>query len=292
MIKKRGSGTTIRPDQTTSDMKSLELKSNTELLKAIDGMMALPAEEIDMDFVDECLDILQKRAPVMEDYDPMKTLDKLQEEHPALFEIEENPPVEVVPKAAVPKPKHGKGTALFRYTGAFVAAVLCFVVTAGAFGYKPVRALFKWANDTVEQYRNPSGLMELSPDDPSEYRSLDDALETNGLDSADRLNWIPKDYSFSYVRVDRFSNVIQISAIYESERGELVVQILTSDGLEWKTRTESDVKGTKYEQNNTVYFISTNVDLTIAGWDDEKYSYEISGQISEKEIKKMIDSIT
>ena len=105
MVKNGGSGNTIGPRRCTHDIKSLESKTNTELLKAIDDMMALPAEEIDTDFVNACLDLLQDRAPITEAYDPQKTLDRLHEEHPALFEIEE-PPVKTAPKAAK-KPKHG-----------------------------------------------------------------------------------------------------------------------------------------------------------------------------------------
>lgn len=289
MIKNGGSGNTIGPRQSTYDIKSLESKTNTELLKAIDDMMALPAEEIDMDFVNACLDLLQDRAPITETYDPQKTLDRLHEEHPALFEIEETP-VKAT-DAETSKPKKGRGT-VFRYAGAFAAAVLCLVVTANAFGYNPIQALFRWVNDTIQIYSNPSGLLELPPDDPSEYHSLDEALEANGLESADRITWIPKDYAITRVRIGKFQGTMQASAIYEADRGELVVRILTLDDEDWRTRAEGSVEGEKYEHNDTVYYISSNFEMTKAGWEDEKYSYVVSGQISEEEVKKMIDSIT
>lgn len=286
MIKSKGSDGTIRPDQNTFDIKDLEAKSNTELLEAIEAMMARPAEEIDGDFVDACLDILQDREPVMEDYDPQATLDRLHEEHPALFEIEEAPPAKAAPA------KHRRRVPLLRYTGAFVAAVLCLVVTANAFGYHPIQAFFRWVNDTVQIFSNPSGLMELPPDDPSEYHSLDEALETSGLESADRISWIPKDYSITRVQIDKFKNTVQASAIYESNRGELVVRILAVDGGDWSIRAESSFEGLEYRHNNTVYYISSNFDIIKTGWEDDRYSYEISGQVSEEEVKKMIDSIT
>ncbi len=290
MVKNGGSGNTIGPRRCTHDIKSLESKTNTELLKAIDDMMALPAEEIDTDFVNACLDLLQDRAPITEAYDPQKTLDRLHEEHPALFEIEE-PPVKTAPKAAK-KPKHGWDAMVFRYTGAFVAAALCLVVTANAFGYNPIQALFRWVGDTIQLYSNPSGLMELPPDDPSEYHSLDEALEANGLESADRITWIPRDYAFSDAQVSKFNNTVQVSAIYESARGELVIRILAVDRADWSTKAESDFEGIEYRRNDTVYYISSNFDITKAGWENDGYSYVISGQISEEEVKKMIDSIT
>lgn len=291
MIKNGGSGNIYGPRQSAHDIKSLESKNNTELLKAIDDMMALPAEEIDMDFVNACLDLLQDRAPIMETYDPQKTLDRLHEEHPALFEIEKLP-AKAMPDAATSKPKKRRGIAVFRYAGAFVAAVLCLVISASAFGYHPIQTLFRWVNDTIQIYSNPSGFLELPPDDPSEYHSLDEALEANGLETADRITWIPKDYSLTHVRVSLHSKSLQVSAIYEAERGELAVRILAVDKADWSTRAESDFEGTEYRCNDTVYYISSNYEITKAGWEDEKYSYVVSGQISEEEIKKIIDSIT
>lgn len=289
MIKNGGSGNTIGPRQSTYDIKSLESKTNTELLKAIDDMMALPAEEIDMDFVNACLDLLQDRAPITETYDPQKTLDRLYEEHPALFEIEETP-VKAT-DAETSKPRKGRGT-VFRYAGAFAAAVLCLVVTANAFGYNPIQALFRWVNDTIQIYSNPSGLLELPPDDPGEYHSLDEALEANGLESADRITWIPKDYSLANVRVSPRSKTVQVSAIYGAERGELAIRILALNADDWGGKAEGDIEGTPYMHNDVTYYISSNFDITKAGWEDEKYSYVVSGQISEEEVKKMIDSIT
>lgn len=287
MIERKGSGATVGPNQNMTDIESLELKSNPELLKAIDDMMAQPAEEIDMDFVNACLDILQKRAPVMEGYDPQAALNKFQDKHSYLLESEAKPSAKVVQV-----PKRTRVTRKFRYAGAFVAAMLCIVVTANAFGYNPVQALFKWANDTIQLFSNPSGLLELPPDVSSEYRSLDDALEANGLHAANRINWVPKDYSLVDIEVMSRSNRTKVSAIFESERGELVIEIRTFNNPDWHGVVESDFDGTEYRHGNTVSYISSNYEFTIAGWLDDKYSYEISGQISEEEIKKMIDSIT
>ena len=287
MIEKKGSGAKIDPNQNMTDIKSLELKSNTELLNAIDNMMAQPAEEIDMDFVDACLDILQKRAPVMEGYDPQAALNEFQDKHSYLLESEAIPSAKVVQV-----PKRTWATRKFRYAGAFVAAVLCFVVTANALGYNPVQSFFRWIDDTIQVYFNPSGLMELPPDDPSEYHSLDEALDALGVVSADRITWIPNDYAISRVRVSSLSELTKISAMFESERGDLVVLILSYNSAEWGGIAEGDFEGTVYERNDTAYYISSNFEFTIAGWRDEKYSYEISGQVSEEEVKKMIDSIT
>lgn len=287
MIKKKGSGATVSSSQDMSDIKSLESKSNTELLEVINDMMALPAEQIDMGLLDACLDILQKRAPVMENYDPQAEWEAFQDKHSLLLELGKKPSSQ-----EVPSPKHARSRWVVRYAGTLVAAVLCIVVAAEAFGYHPVQSLIKWINDTVQVYTNPSGLMELPTDNPSEYHSLEEALDACGATSADRITWVPKDYSISSVRMSTISELIKISAIFESDRGDLVFRIFGLDGGEWNSIAEGSVEGIEYTRNGTTYYITSNYDFVKAGWQDEKYSYEISGQISEEEIKKMIDSIT
>lgn len=277
---------TIGPNKNITDIESLELKSNTELLKAIDDMMAQSAEEIDMDFVDACLDILQKRAPVMEGYDPQAALNEFQDKHSYLLESEMKPSAKVIQA-----PKRTRVIRKFRYAGAFAAAVLCFAFTANAFGYRPAQRFFQWVNDTIQIVSNPSGLMELPSDNHTEYHSLDEALDANGFDSASRITWIPQDYSLSSVQARSLTDLTKVSAIFESERGELVIEIRAFNSTEWCGTVESDFDGEVYQHNDFIYYVSSNYEFTIAGWLDDTYSYEISGQITKEEIKKIIESI-
>lgn len=284
MMKGQGSENTVRPNQLTFDIESLKSKTNTELLAAMDEMLARPAEEIDGDFVDACLDILQDRAPVEETFDPQEALDRLHGEHPALFEEE--------PPAKVPGKKRGRPFPLSRYMGIAAAAVLCLVVTANAFGYNPIQALFRFVNDTIQTFSNSSGVMELPPDDSGGYHSLDEALNTCGADTADRITWIPRDYSIANVLVISSEDLLLVTAIYTAERGEIAVKIIDTKGFDLRGTIESDLNGSMYERNGMTYTITSNYDLKKAVWSDENYSYEISGQVSKHEMKKILDSIT
>lgn len=38
-------------------------------------------------------------------------------------------------------------------------------------GFQPVQAVLRWAEGIIQIYTNPSGIMELPDDDPSEYHS-------------------------------------------------------------------------------------------------------------------------
>lgn len=279
MIKGGSSKNNRRAGQSTVDRKSLEARSSTELWRAVEEMMDKPAAEIDGEFVDACLNILQDRAPVAEDYDPHAALQRLHDAHPAIFELDE--------KAAVAS----KRKPMFRYVGAIAAAMLCLVVTAHAFGYKPIQNFMKWVGDTIQIYSDPSGLMELPPDDPSEYHSLEEALEGCGASSAHRITWTPEDYAVTRIEVISRDYMTKVTAIYTADRGELILRILDVGSGNWHGAVESDLDGTAYEHNGITYYITSNYDIVVAVGMDGQYSYEINGQVTEDEIKKIIHSI-
>lgn len=272
--------------KSESNIKALRSKSNSELLEMIDQAMRHSADKLDTDLVNACLDLLQTRAPVMEEYDPKSSLDKFREAHPAICQFDEPPTHAEKSKAQY------SGNSFFRCAGILASGILCLVITANVFGYRPIQGFLLWVNDTIQLRHNPSGRMELPADDPSEYHSLDEAMEACGAAEADRITWIPKDYSLSNVRVSPLSELLKISAIYESERGDLVIRIFGLDEHAWNSIAEGNLEGSEYIHNNTICYITSNFERMKAGWQDDKYSYEISGHITEEELKKMIDSVS
>lgn len=268
------------------NIKALSSKSNSELLEMIDQAMRHSADELDTDLVNTYLDLLQTRAPVMEEYDSKSSLDKFRESHPNICEVDE-PPIHAEKSKA-----QYSGNSFLRCAGILVAGILCLIIIANAFGYHPIQGVLLWVNNTIQLHHNPSGRMELPADDPSEYHSLDEAMEACGAAEADRITWIPKDYSLSNVRVSPLSELLKISAIYESERGDLVIRILGLEEQKWNSIIEGNQERTEYIHNDTICYITSNFERMKAGWQDDKYSYEISGHITEEELKKMIDSVS
>lgn len=272
--------------KSESNIKALSSKSNSELLEMIDQAMRHSADKLDTDLVNACLDLLQTRAPVMEEYDPKSSLDKFREAHPAICQFDEPPTHAEKSKARY------SGNSFLRCAGILVAGILCLIIIANAFGYHPVQGLFLWVNNTIQLLHNPSGLMELPADDPSEYHSLDEALDACDAAEADRITWIPKDYSLSNVRVSTLSKLMRITAVYKSDRGELSIRIIELDSINLSGITEGDLERKEYSRNDTICYITSNFERMKAGWQDDKYSYEISGHITEEELKKMIDSVS
>ena len=257
-------------------------------------MLSVPAEEMDTDRIEEYLSLLQKRAPVAEHYDPEEKWAKLEESHPLIFEEETSSCKSDL--AAETKNRHGNRTRrsfsrVFRAAAIAAAAAFCFIITASAMGFQPVQAVLRWAEGIIQIYTNPSGIMELPDDDPSEYHSLYEALAANGISTEGLPTWVPRDYAVSAIAVKLSDGVLKCSAIYDSTRGGLVIRVIEHTMALSTEAKELDSVGSVYTHNQTEYYILMDDGVTKAGWQDGMLSYVISGQISEDEIKEMIDSI-
>lgn len=280
--------------RSDSASASITEKSNLQLLNEVEAMLSVPAEEMDTDRIEEYLSLLQKRAPVAEHYDPEEKWAKLEESHPLIFEEETSSCKSDL--AAEARNRHGNRTRrsfsrVFRAAAIAAAAAFCVIITASAMGFQPVQAVLRWAEGIIQIYTNPSGIMELPDDDPSEYHSLYEALAANGISTEGLPTWVPRDYAVSAIAVKLSDGVLKCSAIYDSTRGGLVIRVIEHTMALSTEAKELDSVGSVYTHNQTEYYILMDDGVTKAGWQDGMLSYVISGQISEAEIKEMINSI-
>lgn len=273
-----------RPGDMSS---SVENRSNTELLEEIDRIME-QGENMDVERVEYLLAALQERAPVMEDYDPVKQWEKVQEDHPLFF-------TEDVLNTMPTKKKVLRGN-FFKKASRIcqIAAtlLLVIVITANAAGVNPVQAVIRWADGVVQMYSNPSGVMELpTAVDGSGYKSLEEALLAADIDPGTIPDWIPKDFSLSSIQIRQNDKMVRYSATYSSDRGDLSIRVVENSSSDWIVISEREEGGYLYQHNNVDRYIISNYDLTKAGWAIDNIVYSISGQIAETELLNMIDSI-
>lgn len=244
--------------QTDSASASITEKSNLQLLNEVEAMLSVPAEEMDTDRIEEYLSLLQKRAPVAEHYDPEEKWAKLGESHPLIFEEETSSCKSDL--AAEARNRHGNRTRrsfsrVFRAAAIAAAAAFCFIITASAMGFQPVQAVLRWAEGIIQIYTNPSGIMELPDDDPSEYHSLYDALAANGISTEGLPTWVPRDYAILSVTAKSSDGVIKCVAVYESNRGNIVIRALKIISPDITVAEERDTDAISYQHNQEEFFI-------------------------------------
>ena len=249
------------------DREDIQKKSNTELLdEVIDIVETQSAEDMDVDAIMKRLALLQERAPVSMDHTPSELMADLKESHPLVFE-------------SLGDRAQGAGTAAET------------VVHPSPTRQPKRRSRFASISIGFLIYRNPSGIMELPEDDPSQYHSLEEALEAYDMGPDQIPNWIPEDYRLLSVDIIDTGSLIQCSASYIANRGELLIRATRFWDEDWSGRAERNTEGEEYEKDGLVYYLTTNQELGKAGWGYKDVSYVISGNITEQELKNMIDSI-
>lgn len=288
MSEKTGTENRLSPKTDDALAADVQNKSNEDLLIEIENIL-VQGENMDTVLLEHYLDVLQERDPVETNFNPEAMWNQLENEHPLLFE--ENEKAETTGQQEKQQVPNNSGRRLFRLGEAAVAAVLILVVSANAFGVNPIEAFINWAGDIIQVYSNPSGLMELPPDAPCEYHSLEEALQFDDRKTVEIPQWIPEDYSLYSVDVKYNEELSRYTALYSSDRGELLIRVTYFEDQDWMNEEEQNPPGQLFESNGQTFFISTNYDQTKAGWQNGKYSYMISGQLSEDELKTMLNSI-
>lgn len=265
----------------------VEQRSSQELLQEIEQILATSSSvDMDTDKLEAYLDILQERVPVMEDYDAKAEWEKTKAQHPLLF----------APEPAK-RPKKADARKWFKSVRAVeiaVAVALCLMITANAFGYNPIRQFLDWADGIIRVYSNPSGEMELPPDDPNEYHSLAEALAAYDIDPDSCPTWIPEDYVLETVTVRDSDGLLRISGIYYSERGDLLIRFTNYkvfDENDWGNAVERDENGSIFKDGEREFYFTTNSNQLKAGWIQNSNFYEVIGCVSEDEMKDILKSI-
>lgn len=264
-----------------SGLENLDSRDNAQLLEELDSYLErTDMFSLDLERVDAYLAKMQEREPVGEDYDQPAELERLF----AAVEAEE------AAQAAERKPRRAHRLRRVWWKVA-VAAVLVFAVAASTFGSNPIKALL----ERVEVFfvgTSRSGQLELPPDSVSEFKSMQQALAAYGIDERLCPQWIPSDFYMEDIRIRESDYTVRLIGYYNSEtRGSLRIQISDKE-IDTAMNYEKEEGGYSYIKGNTEYYILFNTDNAKASWQVGPYNCIISGQVTEKELEKMIDSIT
>lgn len=271
-------------------------KTNAQLLDDLERLLdCQEAEDLDVDQLEACLDALQERAPVMEDFDPASIMARLQAEHPALFESEEkeNEEKEAISSPdASPRPvrRSGRARRILRRVEIAAALIVVLCIGASAVGLNPFQAITQWASEVLHIGRNPSGVMELPEGTASEYRSLEEALAAYGVDPSGCPTWVPEDYALYNVSVQDSSASLKFIALYVADRGELYIRATQFDD-DSSINLEKKIGGYIYTLNHVDFDIVENNSSANITWQIGSYLYTITGSLEKEEILNIINSI-
>lgn len=174
-----------------------------------------------------------------------------------------------------------------------LAAVL--VLSAAAFHWPDY--VMTWGKELlhISPVEMPSGVMELSEPNIDGYFTLAEAAADLGSDEVSVPSWIPEIYSIKTIVFQKASAYNRATAIYVADTSELVVRVAyyfdQTDMPDWLYEDNGE-KGedTQYEYKGQKYTIVSNFGRVQATWKSGNCLYSISGNVSVKEMERMVNS--
>ena len=180
-----------------------------------------------------------------------------------------------------------------------VAAVFGGMVVAQASGFDVFGTLGRWTDNVfhfeplTDESRKSTGIH--SGGNVLEYDELREALTSIGIDENLAPTWCPAGFTAGVPQVvtTNVSDAVYFSLADESGAYiYLDFLIYNSEQYLEDTLLEKDTSGVElYSNEHQTFYILSNVDTTTAIWSDGLLMEQLSGNVSEDILKKLIDSI-
>lgn len=279
---------------TREDIRALYDCSNQELLAIMEQELERPGEEFDEELFDAAQSLLDERAPIGEQVDGETACREFMEAHANLFQQE---------GGDKDRPAKKKRRRPFRQIvrTTLIAAVLIlgiFCLGAVATGRDPF-VIVSDAGETL--IRNaawgPSGILD-HPQEDGDYTSLEDALSDYGIEDAAIISWIPSRFSIDAISVQDVpdkagNNNFKLWAYYRSENDDLIYGIASLPHTEDRSFVEKNLQEdvAMLTVHGQEYEVVVNYGLKQVYWADDNYSYVLTGNLTEHEVKKILLSL-
>jgi len=181
---------------------------------------------------------------------------------------------------------------------AVLAVLLCGLTVAQAAGADIFGAIGRWTAD-VFQFEGPDSSVQeenepvISSADDAEYTTLQDALDAYGVTEALAPSWIPEGFQVTSVTVSAMSDRTFFNVAFENGTRFLSIEILQYNQVptSYSVYEKDDSAVSIYEEKGITHYIMSNLDTMKAVWAFDRFECVIQGDVSEPDLKSMIDSI-
>ena len=189
---------------------------------------------------------------------------------------------------------------------AAIIVLLSLMLAAQAAGINLFKLIGTWTEETfhltnsteVMENREPAASVNSSAnadssDAKTQYASLSDALEDNGVSANTIPSWWPAGFSLSQLSVSQMQNTTIIYSLYENEDESFTfsVRMLAAQENDPAIYEKDGNAVIQYKKGGVIHYIISNINTVQAIWTDDLAIYTMSGQLTKTEIEKMIDSI-
>ena len=198
-----------------------------------------------------------------------------------------------------PIPFSKRGTVATRWMKRVaVVAIVCVALTTAAVSAKAFAPDLwgKFANWTKEIFRFESMIdgtdgKEPDKEDNIELKSLLEVMDQYEVPKELVPNWIPDGYLCVSATGKETPKALTISAKYEKDRDQMIVQIRKDFGSDPVQIEKNENLIEIYSADGVDYYIFSNMDSMHIAWVNGDYECLIIGKLSIDDAKKVIDSI-
>lgn len=270
-------------------------KQKKERLQAeLAELLSQTPEDIDSDELDALLDALEEvdPMPMAGVPDTEESLARFHKRYAALFLPEGDPTAGI---SEIPEKKH-----LRRLTFKFAAiaaavTVLLGSVAAQAFGLDIFGTIARWSAESFQMRSGemPYATIRANPLEEGEtayYDTLQDAVDAFGITEPVVPQWVPERFELSEVIAKNRSDGLLIYADYKCDDGYFQVRYKETTDLDFRS-LEKEAEVELYSYNQIDHYLTTDMERWKATWQNGELECRISGDISEWEIKDVIESI-
>lgn len=212
---------------------------------------------------------------------------------------------DLVPSNKAPNPRRKATNAIrthHRIRRSILVATLLVVLggslVAQAAGFDVFGVIARWTAETFHfeitgtSDSNKSNQPALAPNAKTEYASLQEAVDAYGITGV-VPTWWPDGFELTELKTSANQNRAMISAFYQAGTKCFTVNVrqyasAESAGTVIYEKDENEV--TLYEKNGIVHYIMSNLDQKRVVWKSGLLECSISGDLTEQELKKMVDS--
>lgn len=186
-----------------------------------------------------------------------------------------------------------------KWVAQIAVCIVLFLFTssavANAFGLNLLQLVAHWGSDTFNLSNNNQGKESQNIADRKTYSNIDEVFED--LPTIPFLpKWLPNDFIFKYAEKFTRSKNTNILLYYEDSANKVIVFDFNVYYDDHTSTTNTDYEKDDnlievYEKNNIKHYILNNLNQVQAIWNNLNIIYNISGDISIDDMKKIIDSM-
>lgn len=227
--------------------------------------------------------VLKEKGYIAPGWDSEAQLKRVKAKAPSLF------PSRQEDREETPKKKtHPRSMRILRAIPAIAATLCGLLIIASATGVGQWLIEFK---DGAYMFFNASGQIEIEASDVSDYSSLQDALDKNGITAPIAPTWIPSRFALESVKVMDMDDTLVISAHYPAENRDALNVFINTDSSMYAAEGSEDETLEIYECRGIEFQITSNFDQVSVFWKSGSCCCQIAGNLTISETKAMINSI-